>query len=149
MQIKGFSKGNMNPAGELHPKQVKSENSAAPFMEKLQQVEKKQWQGKLDQLLDKIQSQGKVLAKTRNLKELKKYKSLVKNFMEEAVDSSLELKQNSCWNQRGKHRVLVLVETVDKRVEELTELLLTAESKTLDILDKLDEIRGLLIDMYT
>lgn len=149
MEIKWSGKGNMTKPLDSHAKQVKVPDKTLSFVDKLQQVGEKVWRDKLDVLLEKIQAQGKILAKNRSLKELKKYKALVKSFMQEAIDSSLELRQNSGWNQWGKHRLLTIVEKVDERVDELTRLMLEGEEKTMAILDKLDEIRGLLLDLYT
>jgi uncharacterized protein YaaR (DUF327 family) len=148
MEIKGSGKGNIAKPIELAAKQAKNDGKTVAFAEKLYRTEAKLWRDKLDTLLEKIQSQGKILAKTRDLKELKKYKSLVKSFMKEAVKCSLKLKQNTSWNQWGKHRLLTIAEKVDKNIEELAQLMLEGEEKTLAILDKLDEIRGLLVDMY-
>jgi uncharacterized protein YaaR (DUF327 family) len=149
MEIKGSGKGNIAKPIGLGVKQTKSDGKAVTFIDKLYQVEEKLWRDKLDTLLEKIQSQGIILAKTRDLKGLKKYKSLVKSFMKEAINSSLKLKQNTSWNQWGKHRMLTIVEKVDENIEELARLMMEGEEKTLAILDKLDEIKGLLVDLYT
>lgn len=149
MEIKGFNKEHTAKKAEINNKPIHTSEKSNPFVDKLHQVEKKLWRGRLDQLLNKIHTQGSVLAKNRSLKELKKYKTLVKSFMEEAIDSSLQLNKNSSWSQRGRHQLLIIVEKVDQRVEELTELMIAEEKDTLAILDKLDEIKGLLVDLYT
>ncbi|MGD6968941.1 YaaR family protein [Rossellomorea vietnamensis] len=103
----------------------------------------------LGKLMGDITSAGERLYRSRTFKDLAKYKSLVKKFVKEAVDYGMNLKQSHTWNQHGEGRKLNIVENVDQRLMELTEDILDEEKQSLDILGKIGEIRGLLINLYT
>ena len=103
----------------------------------------------LTRLLGDISAAGDRVARSRNLRELTRFKMLVKRFLQEAVDYGFDLKQSQTWNRFGEGRRLKIVETVDKKLVELAEDLLNEEKETIDLLDKIGEIKGLLINLYT
>ncbi|HWL24996.1 MAG TPA: YaaR family protein [Ureibacillus sp.] len=102
----------------------------------------------LTRLLGDISSAGERVAKSRNLRELARFKMLVKRFLQEAVNYGLEMKQSHTWNRYGEGRRLKVVETIDDKLVELAEDLLNEEKATIDLLDKIGEIKGLLINLY-
>jgi len=59
------------------------------------------------------------------------------------------LKQSHSWNQYGQGRSLKIVETIDDKLVELTEGVLEKEESSIDLLGKIGEIKGLLINLYT
>ncbi|GAB6138928.1 YaaR family protein [Halanaerobaculum tunisiense] len=123
--------------------QVKGKNIT--FLEELKQVHGTEAKAKLDELLGLIDKQGEKLAEHRTFKELVKYKKMVQNFVNEAVEKMYQVKEDYSPTQ-GK--VQTIVKSVDGSLEELTNLIVDNQSAQLDILDQLDEVRGLLIDLY-
>ncbi|GEL08283.1 YaaR family protein [Salisediminibacterium halotolerans] len=108
-------------------------------------------QGKYDRLgalLQKVDDQGKVLADSRTVDELRKYKANVKEFIDEAVKLGLELEERKGFNRRGKTKVYKIVKEVDDKLIDLTDKVLNEQKKSLDILNTIGEIRGLLVNMY-
>ncbi|EDL63778.1 YaaR family protein [Bacillus sp. SG-1] len=103
----------------------------------------------LGKLLGDITSAGERLGRSRTFKDLAKYKTLVKRFVKEAVDYGMNLKQSHTWNQHGEGRKLNIIENVDRKLIELTEDILNEEKQSIDILGKIGEVRGLLINLYT
>ncbi|MFJ8237943.1 YaaR family protein [Ureibacillus sp. NPDC094379] len=103
----------------------------------------------LTRLIGDISSAGDRVARSRNLRELARFKMLVKRFLQEAVNYGLEMKQSHTWNRFGEGRRLKIVETIDERLVELAEDLLNEEKATIDLLDKIGEIKGLLVNLYT
>ncbi|KOO48248.1 YaaR family protein [Viridibacillus sp. FSL E2-0187] len=103
----------------------------------------------LTRLLGDISTAGDRIAKSRNLRDLAKFKMLVKRFLQEAVDYGMELKQSHTWNRFGEGRRLKVVSTIDEKLIELTEDILDQEKDSVDLLSKIGEIKGLLINLYT
>ncbi|MFD1926734.1 YaaR family protein [Sporosarcina siberiensis] len=99
-------------------------------------------------LLGDISTASDRIARSRNLRDMAKFKMLVRRFMKEAVESGMGLKQSHTWNQFGEGRRLKIVETVDVLLIELAEDLLNEEKTSIDLLDKIGEIKGLLINLY-
>ncbi|MBD8071037.1 YaaR family protein [Bacillus sp. PS06] len=102
----------------------------------------------LNKFMSNIESAGQRLAKSRTFKDLATYKKLVKDFIHEAVEFGFELKQSHDWNYNGNSRTLHLVEKVDQELLTLTKDLVDQEKDSINILDKIGEIKGLLIDLY-
>jgi uncharacterized protein len=104
---------------------------------------------RLNQKVQEIESQGKKLADSRTVENLRKYKKLVKDFMDDAVKNGLELQEKRGFSHRGSAKVYKLVKEVDKKLTDLTNAVLDKEQKGLDILGMVGEIKGMLINIYT
>lgn len=102
----------------------------------------------LTRLMGDISAAGDRVARSRNLRELARFKMLVKRFLQETVEHGLEMKQSQSWNRFGEGRRLKIVETIDDRLVELAEDILNEEKESIDLLAKIGEIKGLLINLY-
>lgn len=134
---------------KLRQDQKQQSGNGIKFNQLVEKQEHKLQIGQLQQLLKEVESAGERLARSRNFKELAKFKTLVKQFVKEAVHFGLELKQSHSWNQYGEGRSLKLVETIDDKLVELTDELMSKKGEQFDILGKIGEIKGLLINLYT
>ncbi|SJZ75960.1 YaaR family protein [Selenihalanaerobacter shriftii] len=127
----------------------KVEGRKSEFLDTLQEINDKKIKAKLDELLTLIDEQGETLSKKRTYKELIRYKKMVQKFVKEAVEQMYKVKEEYSSYGSGNHKVYTLVDKVDKSLEELTELILNKQATQLEILDRLDEVRGMLVDIYT
>lgn len=144
----------INQDMRLNTDKIRSEqkavtNSSLKFNELVQKQDQKMQIGQLQNLLKDIESAGERLSRSRTFKDLSKYKTLVKRFVKEAVDFGMDLKQSHSWNQYGQGRSLKIVETIDEKLVELTEGVLEKEGNSINLLGKIGEIKGLLINLYT
>lgn len=110
-------------------------------------IEEKELQAKLGSLMDQITEQGDRLAKHMDIGDMKRYRGLVKDFLNEVVNRSHEFSRENFLDRRGRHRVYGIVRLVDKNLDDLAQELVKDEKDTLSILGKVDEIRGLLLDI--
>ena len=90
-----------------------------------------------------------VLSASAHIRDMKKYRGLVKDFMNEVVNRSHKFSRENFLDRRGRHRVYGLVKLVDKNLDDLAGELVKEEKDHLAILGKVDEIRGLLLDIST
>lgn len=118
------------------------------FVDQLKRVEEKQVKQELDSLLDDIDAHGKKLLDHQSVEDLHAYKSKVKEFLSEAVKKIYKLKEEMSFDRRGRHRIYSQVEKVDKELEELTMMFMDQQQDKLAIASKIDEIRGMLVDIY-
>ena len=72
-------------------------------------IEEKDLQNKLGSLMDEITAQGERIAKHMDVTDMKKYRSLVKEFMNEVVTHSHEFSRENFLDRRGRHRVYGIV----------------------------------------
>lgn len=115
----------------------------------LSKIEEKDLQQKLRGLMDEITVQGKKLADHMDVKDMKQYRVLISEFIQEAVSHSHEFSRENFLDRRGRHRVYGMVKLVNKEVDDLAQELIQKEKNHLKILEKVDEIRGLLLDIIT
>lgn len=113
----------------------------------LSKIEASELQTKLDGMMRDITTQGDKIAKHMDIKDMKKYRELVKDFMNEVVTHSHKFSRENFLDKRGRHRVYGIVKLVDKNLDDLAQELLSEEKGHIGILGRIDEIKGLLLDM--
>ena len=106
-------------------------------------------QAKVDELLSDITAQGNRLAEHMDIRDMKKYRGLVKDFLNEVVYRSHKFSRENFLDRRGRHRVYGIVRLIDKNLDELASELVADEKDHLAILEKIGEIKGLLLDILT
>jgi uncharacterized protein YaaR (DUF327 family) len=112
-------------------------------------IEEAQLQQRLTSMMEEITMQGEKLAKHRDVKDMKKYRGLIKDFLNEIVNRSHEFSRENFLDRKGRHRVYGIIRLVDKNLDELAQELVKDEKDNLSILEKIGEIRGLLLDIFT
>ncbi len=128
-------------------KYEKVEKNDHDFSFTLSKVQKDGLSERLNGLLEDITVQGKKLNDNMDIRDLKQYRALVGEFMNEVVTNSHEFSRENFLDRRGRHRVYGIVRKVDQNLDELAQELLKTEKNHLAILERTDEIRGLLIDI--
>ncbi|TCT11684.1 hypothetical protein EDC18_11529 [Natranaerovirga pectinivora] len=138
----------MNKVNELQNKNdLKAEK---PFKFTLMsKIEEGDLKNKLTNLIEEINDQGSKISKHMDIKDMRKYRELVKDFMNEVLTRSHKFSRENFLDRRGRHRVYGIVRLVDKNLDELANELIQEEKNQLNILSKVDEIRGLLLDVLT
>ena len=69
--------------------------------------------------------------------------------MNEIVSRSHSFSRENFLDRKGRHRVYGIIRLVDENLDELAQELMKDEQDHLTILNKIGEIRGLLLDILT
>ena len=93
--------------------------------------------------LAEIDEQGKRLLKHPIRAEVERYRALVGKFIKEATAQMTTLEKRT----DRRNRAFTLIKEIDKKLAELTQLLVDGQAKQLDVLAKLQEIHGMLVDL--
>ena len=104
---------------------------------------------RLSVMMQEITMQGEKLGKHMDVRDMKHYRRLIQEFMNEIVNRSHKFSRENFLDRRGRHRVYGMIKRVNVVLDELAEELIKEEKDTLAILSKVDEIRGLLLDIIT
>ncbi len=112
-------------------------------------IEEQELAARLNMMLEEISSQGKKLLKHMDVKDMKHYRELIREFMNEIVNRSHKFSRENFLDKKGRHRVYTMIKLVDKNLDELAMELIKDEKDHITILNKIDEIRGLLLDILT
>ena len=102
----------------------------------------------LEHLLKKIDEQGARLTNTPTYDELKAYRTLVKDFVSEAVSRMYSLHTSAGWDRLGRQKVYTTVRRIDEELEAMAEHIRLGQADQLGIIASHDAIRGLLVDLY-
>lgn len=128
--------------------QAPKDNDAFKFT-LISHIENSELKEKLSGLMKDIEEQGKKIAEHMDIKDMKRYRTLVKEFMNEVTANSHAFSRENFLDRKGRHRVYGIVKEVDKSLDELAQELLKDEKDNLAILGKIDDIRGMLLDIST
>lgn len=112
-------------------------------------IEEQELAARLNFLLEEISAQGKKIAKHMDVKDMRHYRELIKEFMNEIVNRSHKFTRENFLDKKGRHRVYTMIKLVDKNLDELAAELIKDEADHILILSKIDEIRGLLLDILS
>lgn len=99
----------------------------------------------LKKMLEDIKKKGNRLTVTKCYSDVHAYKKLIQEYLKSILNHMYEVKKDiSFWQTQ----YFMTVDTIDEKLRELTELLLTEEKDNLNIASTIDEITGLVVDIY-
>ena len=95
---------------QIENKQESSSSSDEKFKFTLiSNIKEKDLQVKLKDMIEQINDQGDKIAKHMDIKDMRRYRQLVKGFMNEIVSRSHEFSRENFLDRRGRHRVYGIV----------------------------------------
>ena len=112
-------------------------------------LDKKDLAEKLTSLMKDITEQGEKIGKHMDIKDMRKYRATIREFMNEVVSNSHEFTRENFLDRRGRHRVYGIIRKVDEKLDNLATELLKDEKDNIAILQNVGDIRGLLLDICT
>ena len=115
----------------------------------ISQIGEKDLAERLSAMMKEITQQGQVIGKKKDIREMKRYRSLIKGFMNEVTTRSHSFSRENFLDRKGRHRVYGMLRRVDETLDELAQELMKDEQDHVAILAKIGEIEGLLLDIFT
>ena len=136
-----------NPNPEIN-RTTQSSNDTFKFM-LVSNIAEQELQQKIGGLMSQIDEQGKKICKKKDIRDMRRYRELIKELLNEVIYRSHEFSRENFLDRRGRHRVYGIIRLVDKNLDELAEELMKDEQDNISILSKIGEIQGLLLDIFT
>ncbi len=124
-----------------------SESNETSFHSQLTRVEGRNFEERIKEIVGKIIEQGDKLAGKVDIRELKAYKNLISEFLDEVVANSHKFSKQNFLDRRGRYKVYAVIKQINEEVDLLTKEVLSGEKDNIKILQKLDDIRGLVLDI--
>lgn len=115
------------------------------FSLSMDMANKEQTEQKLKYMLEDIEKIGKRLLSTRSLGDARAYKQKVQEYLSFIVKNIYILKREPGPFNYGIH---VRIEVINQKLDELTKDLINDQRETIELADKIEEIKGLLVDVY-
>ena len=135
------------PANQTTPVKAQEKSDDSFKFTLISNIEEKDLQEKLGNMMQEITEQGEKIAKHMDIRDMKKYRELVKGFLNEVVNRSHKFSRENFLDRRGRHRVYGIVKMVDENLDNLARELVKDEKDHLAIVGAIDDIRGLLLDI--
>ncbi len=137
------------PLTSIHAdRRAESLTNKPTFGDIMKKNEESDVETRMRKLMADIENQGDKLGKSMDIKELKAYKKLISEFLDEMVQNSLKFSKFSQFDRRGRHKVFAVVKNVNSKLEELSREFMKEEKDNISILDKIGTIKGMLLDVY-
>lgn len=117
------------------------------FYDELKFAETEETHLRFDELIQEITTVGQKFARNPTAALLKRYKSAIREFLSYVTDRMYLVEHHT--GGRLRQKIYTVTRIIDDKLSALTALVLSQQARNIDLLETLDEIRGLLIDLYT
>ena len=104
---------------------------------------------RLTEMLKDITQQGKQIGKRNDIRDMQRYRTLLKGFLHEIVTRSHSFSRENYLDKKGRHRVYGIIRLVDENLDALAQELLKDEKDNIAIMGRIGTIEGLLLDVFT
>lgn len=134
----------VNSSTKINSEQ-KSISSKKDFSQSFNFARERHNEEQLKNMQEDIKKKGNRLAVTKCYSDVKAYKKLISEYLKAVLEYMYSVKKDvSFWQTQ----YYVTVDTIDGKLKELTDALLSGEKEKLDIASTVDEITGLVLDIY-
>lgn len=132
-------------SGTITTEERKVVASKKEFSQSFNQARDRKSEEQLKKMVDDIKSRGNRLVITKTYADVSMYKKMIKEYLQSVLQFMYDTQKDiSFWQTQ----YFITVDTVDTRLEELTAQLLGDETENLNIAATIDEIQGLIVDIY-
>ncbi|MCY6959755.1 YaaR family protein [Clostridium brassicae] len=115
------------------------------FSQSFSFANQKKSEEQLKKMLEDIKKKGNRLVITKCYGDVAAYKRMIREYLESVLTHMYGVKKDiSFWQTQ----YFITVETIDEKLEELTKMLLGEEKENLNVAATIDEITGLIVDIY-
>lgn len=104
---------------------------------------------RLTLMMHDIQQQGKLISKKNDIRDMQRYRKMIKEFLNEVVSRSHTFTRENFLDRKGRHRVYGIIRLVNQNLDDLTQELFKDEKDNIAIMAKIGDIEGLLLDIFT
>lgn len=101
----------------------------------------------LQYLLDQVHTAGEELKEKPFQEQILHYKEAVRNFIKYVVDNTYAVEEKISGTNILKRKKFTIIQVIDKKLDQLAAGILAGQASQIQILSKLDEIKGLLINL--
>ncbi|NLM53001.1 MAG: YaaR family protein [Firmicutes bacterium] len=115
------------------------------FAESFDLAQQQQSREQLHAMIDKVKVAGKRLKNKQTYANLQEYKKIIREYLTFILKNYYKIVKERNITQTT---IYTRIEIIDKEIAELTIQLLSEQKENFDIVAKIDQIEGLLLDLY-
>jgi uncharacterized protein YaaR (DUF327 family) len=103
--------------------------------------------GSLAELLDEVHESGEALVAVQTLENVRRYRQAIRFFVEQVVRATIAVEERTSGSDVLKRKRFTQIQVIDRKLERLLADVLQSQHRQLDILERVEEIQGLLVDL--
>ena len=131
--------------GTITREERKTVSNRKDFYQSVNQAKERKWEEQVKKMVDDIKKKGNRLVITKTYEDVRLYKKKIKEDLESVLQFMYDTQKDiSFWQTQ----YFITVDTVDEKLEELTQAVLGEEKENMSIAATIDEIQGLIVDIY-
>lgn len=119
------------------------------FQQQMNDRERQNYRARITNLFHEIQENAPRLLERRDLAVFEEYRMQISELMEEILHHAYLFESVNVRDGSGRRKVFATVTVVDQKLKELGDKLLAENSPQLDLLGRVDEIRGMILDLFS
>lgn len=124
-----------------------SAGQGSMFSRHMMDFSQAQHQKYIEDLKDRIFSQGETIKRKADLGEFAQYRKLIAELLEVVAGNAYACSKTSTLDAKGRRNVFVLIRKINVRLDEMAQQILQDQKENLRLLEIVDDIRGLLLDV--
>ncbi len=105
--------------------------------------------GSLVEFLDAVHEEGERLKERPTLANIRRYRQAVQGFLKRVLKKMLAVDEKTSGTSVLRRKRFTQIKVIDQKLERLVAEVLSSQARQLDILARVDEIHGLLVDLLT
>jgi len=149
MKVSDIGKVSRDTTGSQH---VQGKHAAADagfaFERQLTSLNEAQYAEYVKKMTQKITDQGEVIKKKADMTEMQKYRQLISELLDETASNAYAFVKSNSYNRGGQHKLYTVIRMVNEKLDAMTQEILAEQTDNLKLLDMVDDIRGLLLDLF-
>lgn len=131
------------------PKKVQEKRGPSnAFINLLQSIEQQELKERLDYLLDTIDYRAQLLKERLTEENLLAYQRIMGEFLKVINREYLKTRETMTRGRDGTLRILKIIHQIHGEMDEIKRMVLSREVSQMKVMERLDRIRGLLLDIY-
>ena len=119
------------------------------FQQQMDDRERQNYRARITNLFQEIRESAPRLLERRDLAVFEEYRMQIAELMEEILHHAYLFESVDVRDGSGRRKVFATVTVVDQKLKELGDDLLAENSPQLDLLGRVDEIRGMILDLFS
>ncbi len=118
------------------------------FRRELTTLGQEQYDAHIQSLIAAIAEQAETLKRRADMAEFARYREMIQGLINETVNNAFAFHRQGSFDARGRHRVFAVVRRINARLDDMAQEFLRGQAEQLRVLDAIDDIRGLLLDLF-
>lgn len=119
------------------------------FGQQMDDQQRQEYRERVEALFGEIRKDAQNLLFKKNLAQFEAYRQRISVLLGEILHHAYLFESEKVRDGRGRERIYATVSVVDDKMKELGNDLLKENSEQLNLISRMDEIRGLIMDLFS